>query len=35
MNTKYVFWLKETGIKAVKTMAQTSVALIGGNHEIY
>ena len=32
MNTnKYVVWLKETGIKAVKTMAQTAVALIGTN----
>ena len=32
MNTNnYVVWLKETGIKAVKTMAQTAVALIGTN----
>ena len=30
MNTnKYVVWLKETGIKTVKTMAQTAVATIG------
>lgn len=28
---KNVVWLKETGIKAVKTMAQTAVALIGTN----
>ena len=39
MNTnKYFFWMKETGIKEVKTMAQTAVALIGTNgdtHEIY
>ena len=32
MNTnKYVVWLKGTGIKVVKTMAQTAVALIGTN----
>ena len=30
-NTKFGKWLKKTGIKSVKTMAETSLAVIGTN----
>lgn len=31
MNEKTIKWLKAAGIRAIKTMAQTAVALIGTN----
>lgn len=30
-NTKFGKWLKKTGIKTVKTMAETALAIIGTN----
>ncbi len=30
-NTKFGKWLKKTGIKSVKTMAEASLAIIGTN----
>ena len=30
MNTELVKWLKAAGIRAIKTMAQTAVAMLGG-----
>ena len=30
-NTKFGEWLKKTGIKTIKTMAETAIAVIGTN----
>lgn len=31
MNEKFLIWLKAAGIRAIKTMAQTAVSMLGGD----
>ena len=31
MNTSFMNWFKAAGIRAIKTMAQTAVSLLGGD----
>lgn len=31
MKTKFITWLKDVGVRTIKTMAETAVALIGTN----